>query len=252
MKTERSTASGLAERVERLMSLGLLSNNNRPLTLESLDQVCDLAEEIADQLEKSHRDAIAIRIQLLCVQEMAQSILVTANVDSAVEAVCSLLLKVFGFDQVALLLLDTESLELKGKWAYRTEDSSAFIPLTVYPLIDEGLIAKALFKPSCALFKQPANALFTGAPFGTASHPEVPHSFGLLPLVRMRSELGCWEEKQCKESACPAYGKTGQRCWQAGSANCWHEKGFQVSRNAEFCLRCSRSCSGLSTNAISF
>ena len=56
MKTERPTASGLAEKVERLKSLGLLSNDGQHLSLESLDRVRDLAEEIADQLEKNHRD----------------------------------------------------------------------------------------------------------------------------------------------------------------------------------------------------
>jgi len=139
-ESNREQLGALLRRIEEVR--GLSPGAGAP-ALDALDDPAALVAvltQLVDDLERSHRRLIETNVQLVSLREVASSLTATRDAGEATRLVARYLRGALGFDQVGLLLVDTERGVLTGTWAW----SDGLTPVEVPLSRASGAIASAL------------------------------------------------------------------------------------------------------------
>jgi PAS domain S-box-containing protein len=101
--------------------------------------------ELVEELERSHRRLIETSVQLVSLREVAARLTTTRDAAETARTVTRYLQRAFGFDQVALLLVDRERGLLVGAWTNGRDPDHATDALEI-PLVGErGALTRGLW-----------------------------------------------------------------------------------------------------------
>src|SRR5437868_2687248 len=75
-------------------------------------ELAETLQDLASELERSHRRLIETNVQLVSLREVASSVGATLDLDDATRVVTRYLCRAFGFDDGFLLLANRESMTL--------------------------------------------------------------------------------------------------------------------------------------------
>ncbi len=222
----------LLKRVEELRSLISLSPEDR-FSLDDETQLTQLCLQLTEALECTHRRLIETNTKLSVVREIAEGMLSNVKPEEALQTVCSYMHRVLGMDSVGLWLMDRQSGLLEGRCTrYEGEGISVFE--NAFSVEDtDGKLREALWHMQTCLMDSGEFSSRLGVEFADSECV-----VAVVPLVSSRQWLPCREVKKCIRQECRAYSEKSAYCWEVPSTLCLHEKGFDLARRTEFCVRC--------------
>ncbi|UCF78252.1 MAG: PAS domain S-box protein [Candidatus Eiseniibacteriota bacterium] len=228
----RQDIARLLERVEEVRSLLSLEPKDYS-ALEDEAQLVGLCSELVEALETTRRGLIETNTKLSALRETAEGMLSAVRPEEATQTVRSYMHRVLGFEEIGLWVMNRENGTLEGGWSRVVHDERESLEHSFAPLEAEGELKSTLWSMQTT----------------TVSRDEIGNQLGpwrfegvsevtIVPLVSSRQWLPCKEVKKCIRQECRAYFAEGTFCWETPSTLCFHEKGFDMSRREEFCLRC--------------
>ncbi|KPJ59863.1 MAG: hypothetical protein AMJ46_09545 [Latescibacteria bacterium DG_63] len=228
----RQDISRLLTRVEEVRSLLSLEPKDYS-TLDEEAQLIQLCSELVESLEGTHRRLIETNTKLSVLQEAAEGMLSAVRAEEAAQTVCSYVHRVMCIEGVGLWVMNRESGVLGGHWSRSAKEELETIDHSFSLLDIEGKLKSAIRSMQTTTLSIEEIAGQLGAlPY------EGERIVTVVPLVSSRQWLPCKEVKKCIRQECSAYFEKSAFCWQMPSTLCFHEKGFDMSRREEFCLKC--------------
>ncbi len=220
---------GRVDEVRSLLSLESKDYSN----LEDQTQLVELCSELVESLETTHRRLIETSTKLSVLREAAEGMLSAVRPEEATQTVCSYMHRVLGIEEVGLWVMNREEGVLEGRWSRCQGDEFETLDHSFSPLDAEGGLRTVLWSMQTATLTAGELRGQLG-PVPADREREVT----VVPLVSSRQWLPCKEVKKCIRQECSAYFAKSGFCWETPSTLCFHEKGFDMSRREEFCLRC--------------
>jgi GAF domain-containing protein len=228
----RQDVSLLLRRVEEVRSLLSLESNDYS-NLDDETQLVQLCSELVESLEGAHRRLIETKTKLSVLQEAAEGMLSAVRPEEATQTVCSYMHRVLGIPEVGLWVMNRGDGTMEGRWS-RLGDERQWAVEYSFNLLDiQGKLKSAVWGMRTTVLPAEEIAGQLG-PAGAEAH----RSVAVVPLVSSRQWLPCKEVKKCIRQECSAYFEKSGFCWEMPSTLCFHEKGFDMSRREEFCLKC--------------
>ncbi len=169
-------------------------------TAELLETLQDLASE----LERSHRRLIETNVQLVSLREVASSVGATLDLDDATRVVTRYLCRAFGFDDGFLLLANRDARVLEGSWTHVAGGRERCLPVRVPMLGDHGAVTRALWLNRTLVHHDPSAETVVSLPEG---HPLSDLLEGLtgslcVPLLRSQPVLASTETHEVCGERC--------------------------------------------------
>jgi PAS domain S-box-containing protein len=188
---ERDTLRDLMRRVDEVRGLepgAGPSTTTEPVTSAEL---LDTLQELAGELERSHRRLIETNVQLVSLREVASSLLATHDAEETTAVVTRYLCRAFGFDDGFLLLVNRETQRLEGTWTHVADGRERSVPVSVSLMGDQGAITRATWLNRTLVHHSPEPHVAANLPDG---HPLAEALEGLsgivcVPLQRSQSML---------------------------------------------------------------
>jgi PAS domain S-box-containing protein len=140
-ESNRERLSGLWRRVEEVRGLAPETGTPALGGHESPEAVVHALDQLASELELSHRRLIETQVQWVSLRELAGALARTRETAEASRVVVRYLRGLVDFDQVALLLVDRERGVLTGTWGW----SGGLVPVEVPLEAASGAAADALW-----------------------------------------------------------------------------------------------------------
>src|SRR5437879_6272090 len=179
-RTERDTLRDVMRRVDEVRGLepgAGPSHTSEPITASEL---LGTLQELAAELERSHRRLIETNVQLVSLREVASSLLATHDTEETTAVVTRYLCRAFGFDDGFLLLVNRETLRLEGTWTHLKDGREHSIPVTVPLPGDQGAVTRALWLNRTLVHHAPSPHVTASLPEG---HPLAETLEGLSAIV---------------------------------------------------------------------
>jgi PAS domain S-box-containing protein len=228
----RQDIDRLLGRVEEVRSLLSLESKDYS-DLDEEARLVEVCAELVESLEGTHRRLIETNTKLSVLQEAAEGMLSAVRPEEATQTVCSYMHRVLGIEEVGLWVMNREDGVLSGRWSRSADEEIATLDHSFSPLDAEGSLKTVLWSMQTAVLS--AGEL-EGQLGPVSTDPE--RGVTVVPLVSSRQWLPCKEVKKCIRQECSAYFAKDGYCWETPSTLCLHEKGFDMSRREEFCLKC--------------
>ncbi|MBN1504309.1 MAG: PAS domain S-box protein [Candidatus Eisenbacteria bacterium] len=228
----RRDYSSLLKKVENLRSF----TNLNPTDYDSSDDETMLArvcEDLTEALEATHRRLIETDTKLSVMREIAEGMLSNVRPEEALQTVSSYMHKVMGMEDVGLWLMNRETGLLQGQHTLYGDGEPRTGETSLRPCDLEGKLGASIWHmQTCVVTSEEVGRQLKIDVVGPG------RPMAVVPLVSSRQWLSCREVKKCIRQECSAYlGKHGF-CWETPDTLCFHEKGFEPSRKAEFCVKC--------------
>jgi PAS domain S-box-containing protein len=190
-RSEQDALRDLMRRVEEVRGLEPGAGPSVPAESVTTDDLLDTLQELAAELERSHRRLIETNVQLVSLREVASNLLATHEVEDTTQVVTRYLCRAFGFDDGFLLLVNRETLRLEGTWTHIAEGRERSISVSVPLTGDSGAVTRALWLNRTLVHHTPAPGVTAALPEG---HPLADTLDGLsgvvcVPLQRNHSVL---------------------------------------------------------------
>ena len=177
---ERDTLRDVMRRVDEVRGLepgAGPSTTTEPVTAA---EFLDTLQELAGELERSHRRLIETNVQLVSLREVASSLLATHDTEETTSVVTRYLCRAFGFDDGFLLLVNRETLRLEGTWTHIADGRERSVPVSVSLLGDQGALTRATWLNRTLVHHSPAAHVAATLPDG---HPLAEALEGLSGIV---------------------------------------------------------------------
>src|SRR6266496_2485111 len=115
-QTERDALRDLMRRVDEVR--GLSRDAGNPVSTEPIStaQLLETLQDLAAELERSHRRLIETNVQLVSLREVASNMATSLDHSETTLTVTRYLCRAFGFEDVFLLLVNRETGHLEGTW----------------------------------------------------------------------------------------------------------------------------------------
>ena len=143
--TQRETLRELLRRVDEVRGMSERSEPAAAIDPDDTNALFATVQDLAQELERSHRRLIETNVQLVSLREVASSMVGTHEVGETTRLVTRYLCRAFGFQEGFLLLINRETGKLEGTWTHargeRDQSWSIELPLTG----DSGSLARALW-----------------------------------------------------------------------------------------------------------
>jgi len=163
----------------------------------------------------------------IAVLDMLSFIYEDMDIDAIEEKFIEAVYRIFSFDRVGLFFLKHEKQLLQGKLC-RGFPSGTISSLQI-SLHNDNLLTRPLI---------------TGFPLWNETPDIDPylrsmglHNFAVIPIVNKR-RVPCWQIKECKKKACPAYGRKWLLCWLVSSTFCSGSPEITTKQKFELCGKC--------------
>jgi len=188
---ERDTLRDLMRRVDEVRGLSRESDPAVDVETVGTAALLDTIEDLAGELERSHRRLIETNVQLVSLREVASTVGSTLDMDETARVVTRYLCRAFGFDDGFLLLIDRDNLKLDGTWTHLAGGKERSYALSVPLLGDQGAVTRALWLNRTLVHHDPPANVVVAVPEG---HPLADLLEGLtgslcVPLLRSRPVL---------------------------------------------------------------
>ncbi|MDI6809536.1 MAG: ATP-binding protein [Candidatus Eisenbacteria bacterium] len=231
----------LLRRIDDVHGIGALPQKVPFPRGKELDSLIGVANELADELEKTQRRLLETNIQLLSLREVANSMTAVVDIDKTIETLTSYTQKVFGFSQVFLCVVDKQRRVLRGKCSRRHGKGMKLHELEIPIKPENGVMSKSVLRARGSLILDPEASppFIEGTGSDWASGDCIPRSYAVVPLLAGREEKRCYELKSCAREVCPAYRISDRDCWMMEETRCTHEASFGKVPMYETCVSCS-------------
>src|SRR5262245_37078910 len=149
---------------------GLDRGADRPPMTEPVDagQLVETLDQLAGELERSHRRLIETNVQLVSLREVASSMVALQDGEETTKVVTRYLCRALGFDHGFLLLVNRETGRLEGTWTTRTHGRERSHAVSVPMLGDHGAATRALWLNRAVVHHDPAPDTTIALPDGHA------------------------------------------------------------------------------------
>lgn len=198
-ESNRERLSGLWRRVEEVRGLAPGAGTPALGGHETPEAVARALDQLASELEQSHRRLIETQVQWVSLRELAGALALTREAAEAARVVVRYLRGLVDYDQVALLLVDRERGVLTGTWGW----GGGLVPVEVPLEAASGAVAEALWRNRALESEAPLSAPALTVP---ADHPlagalAAQGAYLCLPLER---SSGAGGETPCEGCALAA------------------------------------------------
>ncbi len=185
--TERDTLRDVMRRVDEVRGLEPGAGPSSTMEPVTPDELLGTLQELATELERSHRRLIETNVQLVSLREVASSLLATHDAEDTTAVVTRYLCRAFGFENGLLMLVNRETLRLEGTWTHRADGRERSIPVAVPLLGDQGAVTRALWLNRTLVHHAPAPDVVASLPEGHALADTLEGLSGLVCVPLQRS-----------------------------------------------------------------
>ncbi len=178
--SERDTLREVMRRVDEVRGLEPGAGPSTTTEPVSAGELLDTLQDLAAELERSHRRLIETNVQLVSLREVAANLLATHDTEETTAVVTRYLCRAFGFDDGFLLLVNRETRRLEGTWTQRVDGRERSVPLSISLEGDSGAMTRALWLNRTLVHHSPAPHVAALLPEG---HPLSDTLEGLSGIV---------------------------------------------------------------------
>ena len=188
---ERDTLREVMRRVDEVRGLEPGAGPSTTTEPVSAGELLDTLQELASELERSHRRLIETNVQLVSLREVAANLLATQDTEETTAVVTRYLCRAFGFDDGFLLLVNRETRRLEGTWTQFVEGREHSVPLSVSLEGDSGALTRALWLNRTLVHHSPAPHVAALLPEGHPLNDTLEGLSGIVcvPLLRSHNVL---------------------------------------------------------------
>src|SRR5262245_51484443 len=129
-ESNREELGALLRRIEEVRGLAPGAVAHESAAHDDPSALVPVLARLVDDVERSHRRLIEANVQLVSLREVASSLTATRDAGEATRLVARYLRGALGFEQVGLLLVDSERGVLTGTWAWSGGVTAVEVPLT--------------------------------------------------------------------------------------------------------------------------